>query len=66
MKKDLSWRLITEREIFFYSVTAYLSISVVARESRSKKDQRRCSEVHTEGLLGIIIYYLNVLQNKSS
>ena len=66
MKKDLSWRLITEREIFFYSVTAYLSISFVERESRSQKDQKRCSEVHTEGLPGIIIYYLNVLQNKSS
>ena len=49
-------------------VTAYLSISFVERESRSQKDQKRRSEVHTEGLpcfdlsskkLGIIIYILN-------
>ena len=55
-----------EREIFFYCVTAYLSISFVERESRSQKDQKRRSEVHIEGLLGMMIYYLNVLQNKLS
>ena len=53
-------------------VTAYLSSSFVERESRSKKDQKHHSKVHTESLpcfylsakkLGIFIYYLNVLRS---